>query len=291
MEPEASLEEAPSQVQAEPEEVTPEDFNIFSDEPSPVPIEGNRAEPVDEQKKSKQFLDKIRHDKAARAQDIAFKERSAHLEARERNVQSLANSRQMLEQNPDEFLRSQGIDPMDYYRKWTERMINDGEVTVESKVSDTQKELQSLKTRMNQKEMQERQVQAGEKQQAAYGQLIGEVESFATASEGFETIKGTCTARDVVNGMITHFKATGEELTIEEAFEKIETGLREREESFYRDPKIVEKLRKYNPDAARMAKGPQATLSARFKEQPTRTDSDGMSHDDIKKMFVGKLFT
>ena len=82
-----------------------------------------------------------------------------------------------------------------------------------------------------------------------------------------------------------------EEITIEEAFDKIETGLREREESFYKDPKIIEKLRRYNPEAMRTARGPQATLSARFKEQPTRTDPDDMSFEEIREHWKGKLFT
>ena len=290
-EAQASPEPAPapesvSEPQVSQEEV-PQNYNIFSDEPAQVA--DARPEEEAAPKKSKQFLEKIRNDKAARAQEIAFKQRAMQLEARERHVQGLANSREMLEKDPDQFLRSQGIDPMEYYRSWTERMINDGNVSVESQVSNTQKELEALKNQMQQKEMQEQQQRAGAQQQAAYGQLIGEVEHFATSNEGYETIKGSCTARDIVNGMITHFKATGEELTIEEAFEKIESGLRSREESFYSDPKVVEKLRRYNPEAMRTARSPQATLSARYKEQPTRTDSEDLSLDEIRKKFP--LFT
>lgn len=293
MEPEApvSAESAPASEPAiEPQvnqEEIPQNFNIFSEEPAQ--IADARPEEEAAPKKSKQFLEKIRHDKNVRSQEIALKQRAMQIEAKERHVQALSNSRDMLEKDPDQFLRSQGIDPMEYYKNWTERMINDGNVSVESQVSNTQKELEALKGQIQQKEMQERQQQAAGKQQAAYGQLIGEVENFATSSEGYETIKGSCTARDIVNGMITHFKATGEELTIEEAFEKIESGLRSREESFYKDPKIIEKLRTYNPEALRTARSPQATLSARFKEQPTRTDSDDLSLDEIRKRYP--LFT
>ena len=91
--------------------------------------------------------------------------------------------------------------------------------------------------------------------------------------------------------MVQHFKSTGEELTIEEAFEKIETGLRKREEDFYKDPKVIAKLQRYNPEAARTSRGPQATLSARFKEQPTRTDPTDMSYEEIRDHWKGKLFT
>ena len=72
MEPEAQPEAAPESTevaQHEPVhmddqvEQVPESYNIFSEEQGPVPSEGNRAEPVAEQKKSKQFLENVRKDK------------------------------------------------------------------------------------------------------------------------------------------------------------------------------------------------------------------------------------
>ena len=299
MEPEAQSESAPAEVAQEThvqevdqvEQVT-ESFNIFTEESAPSsPPEGAEAR-GEEPRKSKQFLEKVRQDKEARRQDIAIKQREAELRAKEESVHAMIQSQRLLKENPEEFLRSQGIDPVDYYHRWTEKMISpDGDVSIDTKVSDTKKELEALKRYMAQKNQAEQQAQASSQQQAAYGGLIGEVEHFASSNEGYETIKGTCTAKDIVNGMISHFKNTGEEITIEEAFDKIETGLREREESFYKDPKIIEKLRRYNPEAMRTARGPQATLSARFKEQPTRTDPDDMSFEEIREHWKGKLFT
>ncbi len=284
--------ESPVEVQsAEPE--MPESFNIFEEEPSEPVVESPSSESVtaSEPRKSKQFLDKIKQDRELRDNEIRLKQREEALSLREQELKSLADAQKMLQDNPDEFLKSQGIDPMDYYRRWTERMISGGEVSVETQMSDTQKELEALKQKISQKEQAEQAAQANAKQQAAYQQLVGEVEHFASSSDGYETIKGTCTAKDIVDGMITHFRKTGEEITVEEAFEKIEAGLREREEKYFSDPAVIEKLRKYNPEAFKSVKGPQATLSAKWKEQPTRKAPSEMTDDEIIEHWKGKLFT
>ena len=301
MEPEAQPEAAPESTevaQHEPVhmddqvEQVPESYNIFSEEQGPVPSEGNRAEPVAEQKKSKQFLENVRKDKQLRHQEISLKQRHEQISHREQELNALSQSQKHLRDNPNEFFKSQGIDPMEYYRTWTERLINtDGEPSLETQLQKTNHDLEQLRGKISNREEQEQQAAASSKQNAAYSSLCGQVEQYAVKSDGYETIKETCTARDVVNGMVEHFKATGEELTIEEAFEKIETGLREREESFYRDPKIVAKLQRYNPSASRTARGPQATLSAKWKEQPTRTDPNDMPYEEIRDYWKGKLFT
>lgn len=278
------------EVQQEVEQ-TPESFNIFSDEPSPA-LEENKAEPVDRPKKSKQFLENLKRDKQLRQQEIALKQRHQEIAQKEQELAMLAQSQKHLKENPDEFFKSQGIDPMEYYRTWTERLINtDGQPSLERQLENTKEQIEELRGKITSKEEQERQAAAQQRQITAYNKLCGEVESYASRNEGFEAIKETCTAKDIVNGMVQHYKTTGEELTIEEAFEKIESGLREREESFYKDPKIIEKLKRYNPEAIKTAKGPQATLSARFKEQPTRTDPDDMSYEEIRDYWKGKLFT
>jgi hypothetical protein len=289
--PEPAL-ESPAEAQAvEPE--MPESFNIFEEEPSQPEPETHSANDVvaDQPRKSKQFLEKIKQDRELRNNEIQLKQREEALSLREQELKSLADAQKMLQDNPDEFLKSQGIDPMDYYRRWTERMISGGEVSVETQMSDTQKELEALKQKMTQKEQADQNAKASAKQQAAYQQLIGNVEQFASSSDGYETIKGTCTAKDVVDGMITHFRKTGEEITVEEAFEKIEAGLREREEKYFSDPGVIEKLRKYNPEAFKNVKGPQATLSAKWKEQPTRKAPSEMTDDEIIEHWKGKLFT
>ena len=290
---EAQTESAPeAPAEPPPAEVTPESFNIFSEGPSPVQQVETGQVAEEKPKKSKQFLENLKRDKELRQAAISLKQKQAQIAAKEEEVNALISAKENLRSNPEEFLRSQGIDPMQYYREWTERMINtDGQPSVESQLVSTQQEVDQLRNHIQTKEQKETEAAGNQQRMAAYNNLCSQVESYATSHDGYETIKESCTARDIVNGMVTHYKQTGEELTIEEAFEKIETGLREREESFYKDPKIVAKLQRYNPEAARTARGPQATLSAKWKEQPTRTDPEDMSYEEIRDHWKGKLFT
>ena len=265
----------------------PESFNLFSEEDSPVsdPRIVEELPAPQEQPKSKQFLENVRRDKAQREQSIILKQREQALSQKEKELSALNSIKEQLQGNPEEFFKSQGIDPSEYYRNWTQRLISgDGE-------SDVMREVQQLKAAMAQKDQLSRQKEAKSQQDAAFGGLCQQVEQYAVKAEGYPIIKETCTAQDVVNGMLTHYKNTGEEISIEEAFEKIETGLRQREESFYKDPKIMAKLQRYNPEAMRTAKSPSATLSSRFQQQPTRTSPDEMSYEEIREMYKGKLFT
>ena len=283
-------EAAPMEVSSD-QEASPESYNIFSDEPSTVAL-GAASSPAGEPKKSKQFLENLRRDKEIRSQNIALKQRQAALEEREKSVESMVEMKAKMNEDPSEFLRSQGIDPVEYYRNWTEKIISEDSVpTVESTVLDTQKELSELKQKLEEKESAEKKAKISASQTAAYSSLCGNIESYAKSSDGYAIIKETCTARDVANGMIEHYNNTGEEITVEEAFEKIESGLREREEKFYSDPKVMTKLQRYNPEAFRTARGPQATLSAKWKEQPTRKDPGEMSYEEIREHWKGKLFT
>ena len=265
----------------------PESFNLFSEEDSPVsdPQIVEELPAPQEQPKSKQFLENVRRDKAQREQSIILKQREQALSQKEKELSALNSIKEQLQGNPEEFFKSQGIDPSEYYRNWTQRLISgDGE-------SDVMREVQQLKAAMAQKDQLSRQKEAKSQQDAAFGGLCQQVEQYAVKAEGYPIIKETCTAQDVVNGMLTHYRNTGEEISIEEAFEKIETGLRQREESFYKDPKIMAKLQRYNPEAMKTAKSPSATLSSRFQQQPTRTSPDEMSYEEIREMYKGKLFT
>lgn len=276
-------------------ELVPDNFNIFTEESMALeePVtQPQEAEPEEEPRKSKQFLDNLRRDKEVRRQEIELKQKEQALIAREKEIQSLIDARQKLNEDPSAFLESQGIDPMDYYRRWTEKMISDSdEASPETKISKTQKELQELKERIAFKEEEEARKRSESVRAQAYTDLCNRIEKFATSSEGYETIKENCTAADIANGMVTHYQRTGEEMTIEEAFSKIETGLRQREENFYKDPKIFKKLQKYNPEAFEKAKSPQATLSAKWKETTTRQSPEDMSYEEVREMYKGKLFT
>ena len=273
-------------------EQVPESYNIFSEEQGPSLVEGDRAEPAAEQKKSKQFLENLKRDKQLRHQQIEVKQRQEAIAQKEHQLRSLIDGSNKFKENPEEYMRAQGLDPMKVYKEWTERILNtDGKPSVETQLEKNQRELLELKNKIQGKEQQEQQARHQASKTQAFNGLCRDVEDYATKNDGYETIKDSCTARDIVSGMVQHYQKTGEELTIEEAFEKIETGLRQREESFYKDPKILAKLQRYNPEASRTARGPQATLSARFKEQPTRTDPNDMPYEEIRDYWKGKLFT
>jgi len=289
---ESSPVEAVQEINVEQPEQAPESYNIFSEEPGPV-LPDNKASPVeDSPKKSKQFLENLKRDRQVRQQEIALKQRQQSLAQREQQVKSVIENNRSFKESPEEFMKSQGVDPMAFYKEWTERLLNtDGQPSVETQVEKQQRELAELKNKIQAREQNEVKAKQEQVQVQAFNNLCKDVEQYASSSDGYETIKDTCTAKDIVNGMVTHYRQTGEELTIEEAFEKIETGLRQREESFYKDPKILAKLQRYNPEASKTARGPQATLSARFKEQPTRTDPTDMSYEEIRDHWKGKLFT
>ena len=276
---------------SEPEPSQPESFNIFTDEPSPVMAPS--PEPAQEKPKSKEFLENIRRDKELRKREIGLKEEENRIRAQREEFEKFQAAKRLMEENPSEFFKSQGMDPMTVYKDWTRRVIEGGnpKLSAEEQIGKNSKEVEALKAEIARRDKIAAENAQKAKSNQAYQSLVGEVEKFATESEGYEHIKESCSAQDVVNGMITYYRQTGEQLEIKEAFEKIEAGLRKREEEFYQDPKVLARLEKYYPGATKRVKGSQATLSSRWREQTTRTESDDMSLDEIKDMFKGKLFT
>lgn len=282
-EPEAPM--TPSEAQ--PSE--PESFNIFSEEAAPSPV-GTPAEPGPPPK-SKEFLENLRRDKAVRSKEIQMKQREQHLHQREKQVGQLQNARKQLEESPEEFLKSQGIDPQEYYQKWTQRQIYGDNVPVEEQVGKNQKELEALKGEIARRDNAARQNAENSRSEAAFGTLITEVEDFATSQEQYQLVKDACSAQDVVQGMVAYYRKTGENITIEEAFSKIEDGLRKREEEFYSSESAAQKFRQYNPGAGTGNRGRSATMSSAWQQQPTRNNSEDLSYEEIREMYKGKLFT
>jgi hypothetical protein len=285
---EESAPEAPATPsEAQPSE--PESFNIFSEEASPIQAEAPK-EPGPPPK-SKEFLANLRRDKELRSKEIQMKQREQHLSQKEQQLGQLRNARQKLEENPEEFLRSQGIDPAEYYQKWTQRQIYGDQVPVEQQVGKTQKELDELKAELGRRDTAARQHAEDSRSKAAFGTLIAEVEDFATGSEQYQLVKDACSAQDVVQGMVAYYRKTGENITIEEAFSKIEDGLRKREEEFYSSESAAQKFRQYNPGAGAGNRGRSATMSSAWQQQPTRKDAEDLSYEEIREMYKGKLFT
>tara|TARA_R100001594_G_scaffold30894_2_gene57713 strand:- start:33 stop:914 length:882 start_codon:yes stop_codon:yes gene_type:complete len=276
--------------EAQPSE--PESFNIFSEEPSPIQAEepSQPSEPGPPPK-SKEFLANLRRDKELRSKEIQMKQREQQLSQREQQLGQLREARQKLEESPEEFLRSQGIDPAEYYQKWTQRQIYGDQVPVEQQVNKTQKELEDLKAELARRDAAARQQVEDSRSKAAFGTLITEVEDFATGTDQYQLVKDACSAQDVVQGMVAYYRKTGENITIEEAFSKIEDGLRNREEEFYSSEAAAEKFRRYNPGAVTGNRGRSATMSSAWQQQPTRKDAEDLSYEEIREMYKGKLFT
>ena len=273
--------------EAQPSE--PESFNIFSEEPSPIQAEAPK-EPGPPPK-SKEFLANLRRDKELRSKEIQMKQREQQLSQKEQQLGQLREARQKLEENPEESLRSQGIDPAEYYQNWTQRQIYGDQVPVEQQVGKTQKELDELKAELAKRDAAARQHAEDSRSKAAFGTLITEVEDFATGSEQYQLVKDACSAQDVVQGMVAYYRKTGENITIEEAFSKIEDGLRKREEEFYSSESAAQKFRQYNPGAVTGNRGRSATMSSAWQQQPTRKDAEDLSFEEIREMYKGKLFT
>ena len=282
-------------VSAEPE--MPESFNIFSDEPAPPTEEPRqaiepRAEP--EQQRSKAFLEKVRLDRQKRTQEIEFKKREAELSEKSGVLNRFEKTRHLLESNPDEFFRQNGVDPATFYENWSRKKANpDKGATLESQLNMTQMELAKLRAELVQRDKAAEHQQAVQKRNAVMGEFVGKIEHYASSVEKYPLTKESCTAQDVADGMAAYYKQTGQRLTIEEAFEKIESGLRTHEERLYTDPRTINKIRQYNPgiSASETVNGPQATLSSAWNQQPTRKNPEDMSYEEIRELYKGKLFT
>ena len=200
----------------------------------------------------------------------------------------------MLESNPDEFFRQNGVDPASFYENWSKQKANPEKgATLESQLNMTQMEVAKLQAELVRRDKLAEQNKVRQQRDNLMGEFVGKIEHYASSVEQFPLTKESCTARDVADGMAAYYKQPGQRLTIEEAFEKIEAGLQSHEERLYTDPRTIEKIRRYNPSmgATQQVNGPQATLSSTWNQQPTRKSPDDMSFDEIKAMYKGQLFT
>ena len=291
---EVSVEAGPPAPEAPVEPVMPETFHIFSDEPAAPPGEA-AAEPKEE-RRSKAFLDKVRADKERRAQEIEFKRREQELNARSSEYEQTTEQLAMLREDPTSFLASQGINPLEFQRMLAEQALSPGgkhSMSHEDRLSQTQMEVAKLQAELVNRDEVAKEVEETRSQQTLVNRFVSDVDKYGVQhGEQFPLVKEQMTPRDVAEGMSVYYQETGEELSIEEAFERIEAGLRTHEEKFYNNPSVVEKFQRYHPQAAqRSVKGPQATLSSKWATQPTRKDPNDMSFEEIREMYKGKLFT
>jgi len=271
----------------------PESFNIFADEASPVIAESSTpaSEEPREDRKGQAFLQKMQLDKERRSHEIAMKQRETALEAKTNEIQKQIASLQTMKTNPNEFLKSQGIDPLDFQRKLAEHALHGGP-TPEDRLDQTQMELAKLKQAIAQKEKQQERGQLLHQQKVAVQNFVSAIDSYGKQNpERYQLVKEQMKPSDIAEGMAAYYKETGEQITIEAAYQRLEAGLKQHEEKFYSDPSVQQKFQRYSQGAQKSVRRPQATMSSGWNEQPTRTSPEDMTYEQIREHWKGKLFT
>lgn len=272
----------------------PESFNIFAEEASPVATEAPVpvAEAPQEDRKGQAFLQKMQLDKDRRSHEIAMKQRETTIEAKTQEIQKQMASLQTMKTNPNEFLKSQGIDPLDFQRKLAEHALHGGP-SADDRLDQTQMELAKLKQAIGEKEKQQERNQLLHQQQAAVHNFVTAIDTYGKQNpEKYQIVKEQMKPSDIAEGMAAYYKETGEQITIEAAYQRLEAGLKQHEEKFYSDPSVQQKFQQYGSRGAQKSvRGPQATMSSGWNEQPTRTSPEEMSYEEIREHWKGKLFT
>ena len=287
---------SPEVAQETVEAVTPESFNIFetapaAEEPS-VELSENSPAPEEKPSKRKDFLEKMRRDRERRANEIELKKRDIALRNKNQELESLKKQQELLKQSPQQFLKSKGIDPLDFQRRLAEDALSSAiESNDTNAISQTQMEIAKLKDELRKRDDREKQRRQDQQRQAAISKFVSDIkQSYANNSEKYPHVTNSVSPQELAQGMGEHWRNTGEQLTIDEACQRLEATLDKQERDFFNNPKNIEKFQKYHPGiASKQVKGPQATLSSRFKEQPTRRESEEMSLEEIKARFP--LFT
>jgi len=295
--PEVAQVEAAPQTSSEPE--MPESFGIFSEDPpqempsvEASPEQTDQTEPT--QEKRKEFLEKIKRDRQKRAHEIELKKQQIESRKQAEQLKRLQSQQEMLRSDPNRFLREQGIDPLTFQKNLAQSALGAAiQENDSSKIEKTQMELAKLKAELAKRDEQAQLKSQKEKQQVAINKFVSTIDGFRESNkESYPLVVESLSAQEIAKGMGEHYRDTGEQLSVEEAFSKLEAALKKNEESFYNDPKIIEKFQRYHPSiASQQVKGPQATLSSKWNEQPTRTASEDLTFEQIKEMYKNKLFT
>ena len=297
--PAPELAQVEATPQASPEPEMPESFGIFGDEPpqelpSVEAAPGGTDQTEPSQEKRKEFLEKVRKDRQRRAHEIQLKKQQLEFKKQADQLKRLQSQQEMLRSDPNKFLREQGIDPLTFQKNLAQSALGAAiQENDSSKIEKTQMELAKLKAELAKRDEQAQLKAQKDKQQVAVSRFVSTIDEFREGNkESYPLVTESLSAQEIAQGMGEHYRDTGEQLSVEEAFSKLEQALKKNEESFYNDPRIIEKFQSYHPSlASQQVKGPQATLSSKWNEQPTRTSAEDMTFDEIREMYKGKLFT
>ena len=270
------------------------DFSIYSEEAESEESQIGTEEVKTEEKSDASWSARVKKDRQLRQKDIAYKRKVQELAAREQRVQHLENAREHLMQDPNAFLKSQGIEPLDFYADWTNRIATGkNEASPRMRLDSTEKELRELKTELARRDQHNAESHALQEQQQVVNQYYGEIDSFRETATDYPLTQEQCSTEDIAEGIGAYYKETGIELGFDEAFTKIEDGLRAKEAEVFNNPAIVAKFKEFHGiDASkRMGRRSRTTLSNNLGTQPTKTPADEMSEEEIYDFWKGKLFT
>tara|TARA_Y100000310_G_scaffold320041_1_gene376030 strand:- start:14 stop:904 length:891 start_codon:yes stop_codon:yes gene_type:complete len=268
------------------------DFNIYGDDAEkPAVAEANKEEP---EKKDESWSSKVKKDRQQRKKEIEFKRREQEIAVKEAGLISSDQLRAQFLKNPEAFLEKQGIDPMEFFSDWTNRISTGvNEPSDGTRLSQTERQVQELREELQKRDQERVQRSNAAQQQAAIKEYYSKIDTFMKATEDYPLTKEQCSAEDIGQGIAAYHQRTGVELSFPEAAKMIEDGLVEKENNIFNDPAIIAKFKKYHGLDASNTRGKrsQITLSNTLQTQPTKTPAEEMTDEEIHDFWKGKLFT
>ena len=296
---EASAEEAPQDEYVPGLDPDPElpDFNLFGEDvEEAAPVEAREESGDEEPRIDESWSSKVRKDRDQRKREIELKKREQFISRQENQLVSNDELRKSFLANPEAFLEAQGIDPIDFYADWTSRLASgSNEMGSDLRISETERELASLKDELKKRDGQQLRQQAEARQQGEINKYYAKIDTFMKSEDAgkFPLTVDQCSPEDIAQGIGAYYQQTGVELNFNEAFEKLENGLMKREKDIFNDPDVIAKFKKYHGLEASNTRGrrSQVTLSNTLQTQPTKTPAEDMTDDEVYEFWKGKLFT
>ena len=276
-------------------------FDIYSDDSSeeaetaaPAPEVAKAVETQEAPKEDTSWSARVKKDRKLRKREIEFKKREQEIAQREQSVTSLEGAKDAILKDPNAFFKSQGIDPLDFYSDWTNRLATgQNKASADVRLSATEEELRNLKAELAKRDKANVEASAKSEQNRALNVYYGKIKTFMASTDDYPLTKEQCTVQDIAQGIGEYYQKTGIELGFDEAFKLVEKGLGEKENNIFNDPSIIAKFKKYHGiDASKKSgKRSRVTLSNNLETQPTKTPAEDMTDDEIYEFWKGKLFT
>lgn len=277
------------------EEAELPDFDIYTDEEPSEEPETKATDKSEEvkPKESGSWSARVRKDRQLRQKEIEFKRREQAIAGKESQVRAAQNMRQAILDDPSEFFKSQGIDPLDFYSDWTNRIATGStEASPDLRLSTAEKELKDLKNELRRRDESQRKRVAEAHSDREVQEYYGKIDQFLDTTSDFPLTKQQCSSSDVAQGIAAYYRETGVELGFKEACTMVEDGLRKQENDVFTNPAIIAKFKEFHGlDASKKGKRAQLTLSNNLRAPPTRVPSEDMTEEEIYDFWKGKLFT